>query len=128
MITRNLIDIPNHPDLENVKRKAKVFRAYNEYDTNRVILAVEVFHYINDEEVNYFPKKVDLISDNVTMVNPANGNIVEKDDEGNYPQGSMGEYDYLWNVVNVAKAYTQVQLEDAYINIRIEKINKKLYI
>lgn len=128
MITRNLIDIPNHPLLTDVVRKAQVFRSYNEYDTNRVVMPVKVYHFKDDQPLNYFPKDVELIVDNDTMVNPATGAIVEKDEEGNYPEGSIGEYDYLWAVVNVAKAYTQQELEEIYIPQRIEKINAKLYV
>ncbi len=129
MITRNLIDITNHPDLENVTRKAQVFRAYNEYDTNRVIIPVKIFHYIDGIEVSYFPDTVELISDNDTRVNPANGQIVEavKDADGNYPSNTIGEFDYLWNLVNVFKMFTQIQLEEMYISLRIDKLNKKLY-
>lgn len=127
MVTRNLINIPNHPDLETVTRKARIFRAYNEYDTNRVIIPVDIFHYIDGIEINYFPKRVELISDNETKVDPQTGDIVEKDEEGNYPEGSMGEFDYLWYIVNVAKLFTQIELEEMYINLRIEKINDKLY-
>lgn len=129
MITRNLINITNHPDLKDVTRKAQVFRAYNEYDTNRVIIPVKIFHYIDDVEVSYFPSMAELISDNDTRVNPANGQIVEavKDADGNYPNDTVGEFDYLWNLVNVAKAFTQIQLEEMYISLRIDKLNKKLY-
>lgn len=130
MITRNLINIPNHPLLENVVRKAQIFRGYYEYDTNRVIIPVKIFHYIDGVEINYLPKEVELVSDNNTRVNPQTGAIVEnspKDEDGNYTSATMGEYDYLWYLVNTAKLYTPQELEEMYIPLRIDKLNSKLY-
>ncbi len=122
MITRNIIDIPNHPVLTDVTRKAQVFRSYKEYDTNRVVLVLNIFHYKDGEEIKYFPKQAELIADNETKVNPLNGQIVDSDTEG-----AIGEYDYLWYIVNTAKAYTEAELEEIYINLRTDKINTKLY-
>jgi len=119
MITRNIIDIPNHPVLTDVTRKAQVFRSYKEYDTNRVVLVINIFHYKDGEELKYFPKQVELIADNDVRVNPQTGDIIE--------EGGMGEYDYLWYIVNTAKVYTEAELEEMYINLRIEKINTKIY-
>ena len=121
MIARNIIDISNHPILTDVTRKAQVFRSYKEYDTNRVVLVLNIFHYKGDEEIKYFPKQIELISDNETKVDPQTGTIVEKTvlqpkeneedpDVFDYPEGSIGEYQYLWYIVNVAKAYTEIEL------------------
>ena len=128
MITRNIIEITNHPLLTDITRKVQIFRSGKEYDSNRVILKVKVSHYKNGEEIEYFPKYVELIVDNITMVNPSSGAIVQPDAEGQYPAGSIGEYDYLWDVVNVAKTYTEAELEEIYIPLRISQINTKLYI
>lgn len=130
MITRNIINIANHPVLKDVTRKAQVFRSYKEYDSNRVVLVVNIFHYKDGEEIKYFPKEVTLISDNDTRVNPATGDIIEnapKDEDGNYTPETMGEFDYLWYIVNTAKIYTEIQLEEIYISLRQDKINSKLY-
>lgn len=127
MINRNLIDLPNHPDLPSVTRKALIIQTINNYLGNGVGMKVEIFHYINGIEAKYFPKPVELFSDNEDFVNPSTGDKVEKDEDGNYPEGSVGEYDYLWTIVNVMKAKTQVELEEIYILKRIDKINEKLY-
>ncbi len=127
MRTREMIDIPGHPDIDGVTRKAQVTNGYNGYKDNRVVIPIDIFHYIDGVELNYFPKKVELIADNNGYVNPQTGAIVEKDVNGNYPVGSVGEYDYLWDVVNVYKAKTQAELEDLYVNLRIDVINRKLY-
>lgn len=118
MITRNLINISNHPVLTDVTRKAQIFRSYKEYDTNRVILIVNIYHYKDDVELKYFPKQVELISDNEVKVNQQ-GEIVDN--------GTIGEFDYLWNVVNVQKQFTEVELEEIYVTLRQTKINEKLY-
>jgi len=132
MTTRKIIDIPNHPILKDVIRKAQVFRGYYEYDTNRVIIPVKIFHYLDGVEIKYLPGGTDetyaeLISDNETKVNPQTGEIVEKDENGEYPEGTMGEYDYLWYLVNIAKLYTPQELEEMYVPLRINKLNSKLY-
>ena len=132
MITRNIIDIPNHPILTDVVRKAQIFRSHKEYDTNRVILKVLIFHYDkNGNQIKYLPggteNPVELISDNETKVNPQTGAIVEKDENGEYVEEVIGEFDYLWTIVNTVKAYTEIELEEIYIGLRIDKINNKLY-
>lgn len=128
MIQRELINLPNHPDLPNVTRKAIVIQTVNNYAGNGVGVKLEVFHYVDGQEVHYFKNRyVELMADNEDFVDPATGNKVQKDAEGNYPPGSIGEYDYLWGIVNVAKAKTQAELEDIYITKRIDSINQKLY-
>lgn len=127
-MNRNLIDITNHPDLPNVTRKVEVIQAINNYKKNIIDLRLEVHHYVDGAEVKYFPKSADLIGDNESKVNPINGAVVFPDVEtGKYPEGSIGEYDYLYYIVNTAKAYTQVELEDIYVQLRVAVINKKLY-
>lgn len=123
MITRNLIDITNHPTISNITRKAQVFRSYDEYDTNRIIIPIKIFHYLDGIEQTYFPNYYELIGGIGNFVNPINGNLVEKDEEGNYPEGSVPEYDYLWNIVNVLKNKTQIELEEIYVILRIDKLN-----
>jgi hypothetical protein len=39
----------------------------------------------------------------------------------------MGEYDYLYAIVNIQKAHTQVELEDIYCLLKVDKINEHLY-
>jgi hypothetical protein len=128
MTTREKITITNHPVLTEVTREVQVFRSYKEYDVQRVVLVLNVFHYDSEgNAITYFPKQVELIASNTTFVNPQDGQILQPDEDGNYPEGAMGEYDYLWYIVNVQKAYTEVELEDMYAGLRIEQINKKLY-
>lgn len=125
---RQLITLTNHPDLPTVTRKAQVQSSINQYNAKSVFLDIKVFHYINGVEVNYFPDKIQLVGDNKEFVNPTTGDVVYKDVVGNYPVGSVGEYDYLWSIINTTKSYTQEQLEDFYINKRVLVLDKKLYI
>lgn len=152
MTTRKLIDITNHPDFDDVTRKVDIVQSINSYKTNCIDLHLEVLHFKGGVQVDYFPKVAVLMGDNQDFVDPKTGDKVEwvdtiiyvKDDKGSdlldangnkvqdyisseYPQGSMGEYDYLHYVVNVAKAYTQEELEEIYVGKRVDMINKKLY-
>lgn len=130
MTTRNLINIPGHPDLLDVTRKVDIIECHNKYKTNSVIMSLEVKHYINNIEVNYFPKTVYLTADNEVPVVSATGEDApvgtKKDENGNYPAGIVGEYDFLYSLVknNVAN---QLSLEEQYVIKRIDKINTKLY-
>lgn len=126
-MARNLIDIPNHPSLPTVTRKAVVTQSINNYKNSCVDIFIDVFHYVDGVEVKYFPKSLKLMGDNQDSVDPTTGEKVVADETGNLPAGAMGEYDYLWYIVNVAKAYTQVELEDIYILKKIAVINEKLY-
>lgn len=131
MIQRNLIDLPNHPTIPTLTRKAEVIASHNGYAANKIILTVKVYHYdVNGELANYINSEVQLIADNETRIDPQTGEINEnpvKDvDTGAYLD-TIGEFEYLWSIVNVLKAKTQVELEEIYIQLRINKINKKLY-
>lgn len=124
---REIKDITNHPLFNDVTRKAQVSKSYKEYDNNKVILVLNIFHYKDNQELKYFPKQISLIADNETKVDPNTGSIVLPNTNGEYPTTVIGEYDYLWSIVNVVKTYTEVELEELYINLRIDKINSKLY-
>jgi len=132
MITRNLINITDHPVL-NVTRKAQVFRSSLEYDSNRIILRVKVYHYDeNNNLMDYLKNDIaELISDNNTRVNRLTGEIVENPPidpaTGEFTEDTIGEFDYLWNLANVLKVKTIVELEEIYIGLRVDKINNKLY-
>jgi len=63
------------------------------------IILDTVCYNIKDEklftskEVNEFVVK--LVADNSTMVDPKTGAIVDPDENGNYPDGLMGQYDFM---------------------------------
>ncbi len=127
MTTRNIINLPAHPDIPDVVRKAKVSQASNNYDGNCVTIEYRLLHYVDGVEVFYLPKSVQLIGDNADRVNPLTGDKLEADGDGNYPEGSVPEFDYLWYLVNTVKLYTQVELEDTYILRQINTVNRKAY-
>lgn len=129
MTTRNLISIGNHPDIPNITRKAKVVSGDRNDEANTYALGVKVFHYLNEIPKTSLDNKtaIFLRASNNLMINPTSGAYVEKDEHGNYPEGSMGEYDYLWNIVNVLKTHTFEELEDMYLSMRNDKINQLLY-
>jgi hypothetical protein len=131
MIIRKKIKIDNHPFFSNIKREAQVFRTYKEYDTNRVILLVLLFHYDeNDNLLTYFPgnetSPIELIGENKTKVNPLTGQKVLPNEDETYPEGTIGEFEYLWNIAE-QKQLTEAEMEDMYILLRINEINKQAY-
>lgn len=95
-----MITISNCP-VTGLQRKAEYdFKWFK--STKQIIISCVISHYkdggkVTSKGVVDFGKE--LVATNDTMVNPANGQIVLADEEGNYPEGSMGEYDYYAFVV-----------------------------
>lgn len=132
MITRKLIDLPNHPILTNITRKAQVDYTRDDSTLNEFLLYFNVYHYDETGKIlNYFPKEVRLRASNEDYVNSSTGEKVSKilneNNEEVWPEGSIGQYDYFYKLVNIFKALTQKELEEVYIIKRIEKINEQLY-
>lgn len=46
--------------------------------------------------VNDYTKET--VANNTVMVDPADGSFVEADTAGHYPVGSIGQYDFFWNI------------------------------
>ncbi len=126
MTDRDLIDIPVYPDLPNVTRKAYVEETHNKYGDKSSVMTVFVLHFIDGKEIFYLPKTVYLRADNTVYVNPLNMQYVTANEAGEYPEGSEKEFDLLYRLVK-EKVYSILELEDMFINLRIDEINEKLY-
>jgi hypothetical protein len=139
---RKFIDLPNHPYLPNVTRKAKVHETNPNYHNKFVELVVDVFHYNEDgvliESMSGAKGRCRLMADNNDIVSTQTGDEIPKDAKGSYitqtingvltyPANSARNFDYLWYLVNIAKVMTMEEAEDLYITKRVEKINLKLY-
>lgn len=133
---RKLIDLPNHPYLPNVARKGQVHEVKPNYHEKTVALVVDVFHY--DEDGNLLKglnSRCEIVADNNDIVNYATGDEIPKDEkgvyitdeDGNYPDNSIRNFDYLWDLVNISKLLTMEEAEDLYVSKSIDKINQKLY-
>lgn len=135
--TRTLIDIPNHPKIAEITRKAAVIKSqpYYKYDNvpvekdelfkKAIILDVLVLHYDKNGdfiEMGNNNGVVYLISDEVDYVNPQTFEKVDKD-----TPGAMLEYDVLWSMLYDVKNVTDIQLQEQFIRLRLDKINEKLY-
>ncbi len=125
MINRDLVEITNHPLIDSVTRKARVRLTENNYEANIAKMYIKIFHFSKSIEIISMEKEVILIADN-SMINSQTFAYVIKDENGNYPDGSVEEFTYLYNLL-VSKAKTQFELEELYIPLRIEAINKKAY-
>lgn len=103
-----IIDSPRH---KGIKRKARLIKFIRE--SNKLTLDIQIDYYLDDngsygkilsgnfftDPNNMFPtNRVCPVATNETMVDPNTGELVEKDEEGNYPIGSIGEYDYFYNI------------------------------
>jgi hypothetical protein len=113
------------PDLvinqTKIKRKAELFTMiYNQANKSLVLNWKVSFysdssgHYgqpININGISSYSKE--SVANNTVFVNPSTGAFVEKDEEGNYPEGSMGQYDFFYylaenqdiNVHDLIRAY-----------------------
>lgn len=85
--------------ITGLKRIVRIlgFEVSNEYKWARLDCDILYFTQAMEEVSKEFimPKRVNLISDNEEMVNPLTGEYVFKDENGEYPQGSMGEFDWM---------------------------------
>ena len=130
MITRQIITLPEYSGLINITRKAQVNYSINYSKLNELLLVIDIFHYDDSgKELTYLPKEVRLKASNQERVD-ANGDPVVKIEVGEtmeWPLNSYNQYDYLYNIVNVQKAFTQEELEDLYVLKRLSKINENLY-
>jgi hypothetical protein len=132
---RKLIDLPAYADLPNITRKASIHETKPHYKNKTVTLVVDVFHFSGEKELAYLPGRCEIVADNNDIVNALTGDEIPKDEngkyitdeDGNYPDNSIPNFDYLWDLVNIKKVITMEQAEDLYVTKRIEKINSKLY-
>lgn len=133
---RKLINLTNHPLITSVTRKAKVHQVNPNYANKTVTLVIDVLHY-NEQGVlmGGINNRCEITADNTDIVNiltgdeipkDANGNYIV-DEEGNYPNGSIRNFDFLWKLVNIDKVMTMEEAEDLHVTKRISKINSKLY-
>lgn len=125
MRTRNLIPITNHPQLPTITRKAQVRKCDNHYEAGTAEMVLNIFNYNGDVELKDMFRQIKLVADN-SMINPNTFEYVTADEQGNYPEGSIGEYDYLFDLLE-SGTKTQFELEEMFISLRIETINQKLY-
>ncbi len=126
MSNRNLINITNHPILTDVNRKAFVHETHNKYSDKAAVMTVRVVHFIGGIEMPSLNEDIYLRADNSIKVNPATFAYANADEDGNYPEGSVNEYDLLFNLIE-EKNFSILELEDMFIGLRITEIDQKLY-
>jgi len=133
MQVRKIIKLPDYPTLKDIIRTAQVNYSIHYSSTNELLLYVDIFHH--DKEGNlltYLPNQVRLHAHNEDYVNISTGEYVDKiineeTKEEHWPENSIGQYDYLYKLVNIDKLFTQEELEDIYILKKVDKINELSY-
>lgn len=93
----NISASPGYPD---VVRKIAVIGKNEDYKGKSVTLICSIEHYDQDnnrlkafqslERDNFL-----LVADNTSFVNPGTGALVFPDGDGQYPDGSVGQYTWL---------------------------------
>lgn len=127
MKKRNLISITNHPLFPLITRKAQVRGCNNQYEAGTAEMVLNIFNYIDGVEVKDMFRQVSLTATNESKINPSTFQYVEAGEDGSYPEGTSGEYDLLFSLLE-SKTKSQFELEELFIGLRIESINKKLYV
>ena len=100
-----VLDIPDVVINETIlKRKASLFTMTYNISKQYVALAWEVTYYSAKDdgsygdEISFIPKYTkESVADNSTKVD-STGKIVYPDSSGNYPPGSIGQFDYFNNM------------------------------
>lgn len=96
---KKIYDISNDP-ITGLQRKVRIDRQETSFMHKWAALQVSVLYLVDGKELEPMRKKVQLVASNDDMVNPQTGQYVEKDAEGNYPDGSIGEYDWLESMID----------------------------
>ena len=104
-----------------LKRKAKLFTMTYNQQAKYVALNWIVSYY--SDSSGYYGQPISIngvsnysketVANNTVMVNPTTGAFVYKNEEGDYPIGSIGQYDFFWriseynevNVHNLIRSY-----------------------
>ena len=94
------IEISPSPGYPDVVRKMVVAGRNEDYLSKTVTLICRIEHYDqNSKRLNAFATierdPFLLIADDSSRVNPQTGALVFKDENGNYPAGSIGQYTWL---------------------------------
>lgn len=100
MDTIQRVEIAPSPGYPDVVRKIAVIGKNEDYQNGSVTLICSIEHYdLAGNRLKAFAAiEKDpflLVADNSSQVNPATGQLVFPDNTGNYPAGSMGQYDWL---------------------------------
>lgn len=94
------IEISSSPGYPQVVRKVAVTGKNEDYRKGAVTLICEIEHYDQSgTRLKAFAalerEPFLLIADNTSFVDPQTGALVFKDEQGQYPQGAMGQYTWL---------------------------------
>ncbi len=113
------ISISDFPNLPEIKRKVVIIGRNEDYENKRVTLLCRVEHYNQANERIHNLRAIErdpylLVATSDTLVNPNTGAILLPDGEGNYPQDSMSEYDFLKAAID-AGANHNVLVEGAVL-------------
>lgn len=102
---RDEISISDHPTIPGIQRKAFVWRTNTDYTHKKTFFCVIVRHFIEGEHVPLVHEDLFVSAVLTNDKNVDNGAGV-----------MVGEYDYLYSVVN-SKAYSLFELEDMRVSI-----------
>lgn len=111
-----------------LKRKAQAATMTYNLDRQSVSVMWRVGYY--SDSSNAFGEKLLIngvsdyfkttIADNSVIVNPYTGDFVEKDSLGNYPEGSIGQYDFFWNIAENIPIKVNELIYEYGLNIKTE--------
>jgi len=125
-----LITISAHPDLKEVSRKVRIVSTNVEDDNNRVVMSLYILHDYKGKPQPKLDGIVYLYAENDQMVHPQTGadavGVLNAKNELVYPQGSIGEYDFLYYLID-NNLGNFLRLREQYVIKREDKINEKLY-
>ena len=94
------IDISAFPDASGIQRKIAILGRNEDYQNRTVTLICGIEHYDQDGDRLRVFAAIErdpflLVASDTSFVDPQTGALVFSDFEGNYPQGSIGQYSWL---------------------------------
>ena len=94
-----LFDIPNHPLLADITRKAEVTFEQTDFANKQMTLYLRILHYLNGVYISELDKRFPAVMNNDSQIILEPEIPEEKDEEGNItqefvPAVTIGEFDY----------------------------------
>ncbi len=98
---KTTFEISKHPDAQGYDREIELIGPFPNFKKKEVSCHVELHHkkdggivenYVKSETLTLFTSKDKFVD--------SSGQIVQKDENGNYPEGSISEFDFLFSYVS----------------------------
>ncbi len=98
---KTILEISKHPDAQGYDREVHIIGPFVDFKKKDALCHVELHHKKDGVIVDNYIKSTTLtLSTNNEKFVDSSGQIVQKDEFGNFPEGSIGEFDFLFSYIS----------------------------